>query len=81
MRIGCLQLAPALGKLEENMATADKILDEAEQSPLSLRVDLLVLPEMAFTGKLGSLDPFFFLLLLLLLSHHLNGHRLQFSLP
>lgn len=60
MRIGCLQLAPALGKLEENMATADKILDEAEQSPLSLRVDLLVLPEMAFTGKFGSLDLFFF---------------------
>lgn len=61
MRIGCLQLAPALGKLEENMATADKILDEAEQSPLSLRVDLLVLPEMAFTGKFGSLDLFLFL--------------------
>lgn len=46
MRICCLQLAPELGKLEQNMQRADDLLQDVARGDL----DLLVLPEMAFTG-------------------------------
>lgn len=46
MRIACLQFAPDLGKVAENTARADKILEEASLADL----DLLVLPELAFSG-------------------------------
>lgn len=47
MKIGCLQFGPKLGKVEENMRKADSLLETTLPSEL----DLLVLPEMAFSGK------------------------------
>ncbi|KAK0512816.1 hypothetical protein JMJ35_004833 [Cladonia borealis] len=46
MRIACLQFSPKLGKPAENVARANVILEAA--SPPD--IDLLVLPELAFTG-------------------------------
>lgn len=53
MRIACLQFAPELGKVKDNMARADSILYNtpglqggSADSPL-----WLVLPEMAFSGQ------------------------------
>ncbi|CAD6563870.1 MAG: Carbon-nitrogen hydrolase [Alectoria sarmentosa] len=46
MRIACLQFDPELGRLPENIARANVLLEAA--SPQNL--DLLVLPELAFTG-------------------------------
>lgn len=46
MRIGCLQFAPRLGEVENNLSEADDILSEANPEDL----DLLVLPELAFSG-------------------------------
>ncbi len=46
MRIACLQFAPELGKTLENTDRANKILEATSPS----NVDLLVLPELAFTG-------------------------------
>lgn len=46
MRIGCLQFAPQLGDLDNNLNRADKILNKVNPEDL----DLLVLPELAFTG-------------------------------
>jgi protein N-terminal amidase len=49
MKVACLQFAPEVGKLQENIARADSILLEAQ---LPFDVDWLVLPELAFTGML-----------------------------
>ena len=46
MRIACLQFNPELGRLPENVAHANSLLEAA--SPQN--IDLLVLPELAFTG-------------------------------
>lgn len=46
MRIACLQFNPELGRLSENIARANALLEAA--SPQN--IDLLVLPELAFTG-------------------------------
>lgn len=46
MRIACLQFSPQLGAVTENMARANALLDASPQ----IDIDLLVLPEMAFTG-------------------------------
>lgn len=46
MKIACLQLAPEMGKGEANMRKADEILSQTQPGEL----DLLVLPEMAFSG-------------------------------
>ena len=46
MRIACLQFASELGQVSENIARADELL--AAAAPQNL--DLLVLPECAFTG-------------------------------
>lgn len=53
MRIACLQFNPKLGKLPENIARANALLQAA--SPRD--IDLLVLPELAFTGTLSSPHP------------------------
>lgn len=45
MKIAVLQFSPTLGAVEQNMARAQRILD-AHTMP----IDLLVLPEMAFSG-------------------------------
>jgi len=47
MKIACLQFAPKLGDLKGNIARANAILS---QQPLE-HLDLLVLPELALTGK------------------------------
>ena len=46
MRIACLQFAPRLGKVQENITRADVLL----QDVLPEQCDLLVLPELAFSG-------------------------------
>lgn len=46
MRIGCLQFAPQLGDVDNNLNRADAVLSRANPDHL----DLLVLPEMAFSG-------------------------------
>lgn len=51
MRIGCLQFAPRLAQVDENLELADEILDRANPEDL----DILVLPELAFTGTLEAL--------------------------
>jgi hypothetical protein len=48
MRIGCLQFAPQVGDTDNNLSRADAVLSRADPEAL----DLLVLPEMAFSGKL-----------------------------
>lgn len=48
MKVACLQFAPEVGKVQENIARADSILLGAQ---LSFDVDWLVLPELAFTGR------------------------------
>ncbi|KAH6715419.1 carbon-nitrogen hydrolase [Leptodontidium sp. MPI-SDFR-AT-0119] len=47
MRIACLQFAPQVGDIENNLNRADAVLSRANPQNL----DLLVLPELAFTGK------------------------------
>lgn len=46
MRIGCLQFAPQVGDIDNNLNRADAVLHKANPENL----DLLVLPELAFTG-------------------------------
>ncbi|KAL7913772.1 carbon-nitrogen hydrolase [Trichoderma velutinum] len=48
MRIACLQFAPQVADVENNLSKADEVLDQADSDDLDL--DLLVLPELAFTG-------------------------------
>lgn len=47
MRIGCLQFAPKVGDVANNLNRADEVLNKAD--PFEL--DLLVLPELAFSGN------------------------------
>ena len=51
MRIACLQFAPQVGRVSDNIARADAILSEADPDDLD-GLDLLVLPELAFSGML-----------------------------
>ncbi|KAK0099967.1 Carbon-nitrogen hydrolase [Cadophora gregata f. sp. sojae] len=46
MRIACLQFAPQVGDIDNNLNRADSVLSRAGPQDL----DLLVLPELAFTG-------------------------------
>lgn len=59
MRIGCLQFAPRVGDIDNNLNRADAVLNRADPDNL----DLLVLPELAFSGTLPfsaiSFPPFF----------------------
>jgi len=50
MRIGCLQFAPRVGEFESNKSRAEAILARADPEDLQ-SLDLLVLPEMALSGK------------------------------
>ena len=56
MRIGCLQFAPQVGDVENNLNRADAVLNRADPDDL----DLLVLPELAFTGKKRVFIPSFY---------------------
>lgn len=49
MRIACLQFAPQVADVENNLNKADEVLNQADSDDLDL--DLLVLPELAFTGE------------------------------
>ena len=51
MRIACLQFAPQVGRVSDNIARADAILSKADPEELD-GLDLLVLPELAFSGML-----------------------------
>ncbi|KAK1778990.1 carbon-nitrogen hydrolase [Copromyces sp. CBS 386.78] len=61
MRIGCLQFAPQVGDVSNNLSRADAVLAKADQRELEV-LDLLVLPEMAFSGynfkSLDEIQPF-----------------------
>lgn len=50
MRIGCLQFAPQVGDVQNNLSLAEDVLGKLEPQELE-NLDLLVLPEMAFSGK------------------------------
>lgn len=50
MRIGCLQFAPQVGDVDNNLNRADAVLSRANPDNL----DLLILPEMAFSGMFLS---------------------------
>ncbi|KAL0943977.1 N-terminal amidase [Colletotrichum truncatum] len=58
MRIGCLQFAPQVGDVDNNLNRADSVLSKANPEGL----DLLVLPELAFSGynfkSLQQISPF-----------------------
>ncbi|KAI0490413.1 carbon-nitrogen hydrolase [Xylaria cf. heliscus] len=58
MRVGCLQFAPKVGDIDNNLNRADAVLNRANPEDL----DLLVLPELAFTGynfkSLQQISPF-----------------------
>ena len=56
MRIACLQFSPQLGKVEENIARANGLLSQASNSIPP--IDILVLPELAFSGT--YIPPLFF---------------------
>jgi protein N-terminal amidase len=47
MRIGCLQFAPQVGDVNNNLNRADSVLSKANPDDL----DILVLPELAFSGN------------------------------
>lgn len=47
MRIGCLQFAPQVGDIDNNLNRADAVLNRCQDLD---DLDLLVLPELAFTG-------------------------------
>lgn len=51
MRIGCLQFAPQVGDVDGNLSRADAALSRADPDDLD-SLDLLVVPEMAFSGML-----------------------------
>lgn len=49
MKIACLQFAPQVGDIDNNLNRADAVLSRANVEDL-LGLDLLVLPELAFSG-------------------------------
>ncbi|TLS26951.1 hypothetical protein PpBr36_05079 [Pyricularia pennisetigena] len=61
MKIACLQFAPQVGDVDNNLNRADAILSKTHPAQLE-HLDLLVLPELAFTGynfkSLNEISPF-----------------------
>ncbi|KAK3326466.1 carbon-nitrogen hydrolase [Apodospora peruviana] len=61
MKIACLQFAPQVGDVDNNLNRADSILNKTKASDLE-GLDLLVLPELAFSGynyqSLQHITPF-----------------------
>lgn len=53
MRLACLQFAPQVGDTDNNISRADAVLSRASSDELD-RLDLLVLPELAFTGTIHA---------------------------
>lgn len=56
MRIGCLQFAPQVADIDNNLDRADAVLAKANDEDLD-SLDLLVVPEMAFSGKQDPTAP------------------------
>lgn len=50
MKIACLQFAPQVGDTNNNLNRADSVLNRANPEDLQ-ELDLLVLPELSFSGK------------------------------
>lgn len=50
MRIGCLQFSPQVADVDNNLTRADLVLAGANPEDLDT-LDLLVVPEMAFSGE------------------------------
>lgn len=50
MRIACAQFSSQLGDVDNNLTRADAVLLKARPEQLE-DLDLLVLPELAFTGE------------------------------
>lgn len=50
MKIATLQFAPKLGEIATNFSRAESLLMREEREGLLTGLDLLVLPELAFTG-------------------------------
>ncbi|GAB1314079.1 hypothetical protein MFIFM68171_04289 [Madurella fahalii] len=61
MKIACLQFSPQVGDIDNNLNRADAVLNKANADDLE-GLDLLVLPELAFTGynfkSLQHISPF-----------------------
>ena len=57
MKIAVLQFAPQLGQIQENLEQADKLLTEAKAAGRLDDVQLIIGPELAFTGKSIHLPP------------------------
>lgn len=53
MKIACLQFSPQVGDIDNNLNRADAVLNKANAEDLE-GLDLLVLPELAFTGTYPS---------------------------
>lgn len=51
MKVALLQFAPEVGKVKENIQRADETL---QKTRIPTDLDWLILPEMAFSGKLFS---------------------------
>lgn len=47
MRIGCLQFSPVRGDVDNNLSRADSVLLKATDTD---KLDVILLPELAFTG-------------------------------
>ena len=54
MKVATLQFSPRLGEVAANFSRAESLLMREEREGLLEGVDLLVLPELAFTGKCTS---------------------------
>lgn len=54
MRIACLQFSPQVGDIDNNLNRADAVLNKAKPEELQ-DLDLLVLPEMAFSGTYAAM--------------------------
>jgi predicted amidohydrolase len=50
MRIACAQFSPQVGDADNNLNRADAVLNKALPEHFE-SLDLLVLPELAFTGR------------------------------
>ncbi len=51
MKIATLQFSPRLGEVAANFSRAESLLMREEREDVLQGLDLLVLPELAFTGK------------------------------
>jgi predicted amidohydrolase len=57
MKIAILQFSPRLGEIAQNFSRAESLLMRQEREGELEGVDLLVLPELAFTGESEVLWP------------------------